>query len=338
VILPVHNLVEALAVEYRLTIASPVQRSSVHKFYAAKSLRRRDNFHLAPNGSLPDLNENFQFYAPGVLSVFDVNRRLYEVSRRPVIQDLSWKVRCDLMLLLSGWWPESDDEPPPERDSGAVMHLRHVLSSPAYAVAQVGESTNGTSCVVIQSSNGRDILWLDPQFNYAIRQRQWLNRPDGDVIFRQDVSEFANVRVRNGLVERDFWFPKQIAVMRRDRQGSPASEQRMDVNIISWRVNSQPEKEIAFNPPPGTVIVDRDTGDMNHVPGGMSLIEDNIHLATSLRATNRRPQASPTHFWDAILIIGVAANGLIIFWTLRLWYRSTRDSTTNAAVGAMVSK
>jgi hypothetical protein len=284
---------ESLQVEYTgegLAHGSSATRSSVlRRVVTAAGVRRRiESWHSTT--SFPeelDIGHNLLVYdgsrlvdlKPPLVYCETFNRTASRFAR---------KTRCEYILECTGWWPPGDDPKTPFSDIGLFLH--EALADPQCRVLPEQEEVGGAWCHVIERP-GVDRLWFDPAIGFSLRRRRWSPRNSGFLPTDYQLSD--HVEVAPGV-----WFPRRLRRIiyetptMADRPGRVESDATAVVTRIA--VNRDFGADLAIVIPPGTCVLNSDTGEFSMVPGGdLSQLDRIIEREASRGAVYARLGLAP---------------------------------------------
>ena len=268
-----------------------------------------------------DMHVNEVYCTGNELNVFYPNGAYFEISKHNASQPFAWPVRAEFFLVCLGWWPPGDSTTPPG-DPGYFLH--EALKRPHYGVSRLQEVMDGAWCHVVEYP-GRDRIWLDPAAGFAMRQRMCFS---GDPPRLKQI-----IRARDfHEVEAGVWLPFSLERVaydptRCDDSGAPAVELAVQCSLLKAEANKVRDEDFHFSPPAGTLVQDRDTGEMWQIPGGLELLDRIIGIAkgririyAKLRA-ERTPVA--VHSWvkQTQVPVVMAILAVVDLYIIRKWTR-----------------
>lgn len=228
-----------------------------------------------------------RFYDGSHFNVFKHYRRRYETANTVVRSIHVDKVRTNMLFECLGWWPPEDPNSPP-LVNGQPHYLKHILEDPRLRLAG-RDDIDGNPVAIIEIPSVVQ-LWIDEEHGF-IRRRVQLQHVNGaDVVRAQfEMSEFA-------AYQQDVWLPAVI-IRRFPRMSVSDTFHRCE--FVS--VNSVDTSLFSFDPPPGTLIYNRDTDETSQVPGGLDYLEAISRRTISLSQASKVDSPYATT-WD----VGVA--------------------------------
>ncbi|MFV0445929.1 MAG: hypothetical protein ACK5Q5_20310 [Planctomycetaceae bacterium] len=222
---------------------------------AADGGRRYERFWHVPVGWEHDPLAIERFLKPGSWNVFMPYQRRYEMSERFAVSPYCDKARINVLYESIGWWPPGDASPRPT-SHGVPVFIVDVVSHPQFALTGEIELIDGHQCE-IASIPSVVSLWYDPTLN-VIRKRVDRYHVDyqSDPVIGEDLfSRF--VEVAPGV-----WLPSEI-------QRRVIGRGHTSVLTVTYAVNEATNAGLFdFEPPPGTLVYDRDTDTAYQLPGG----------------------------------------------------------------------
>ena len=185
-----------------------------------------------------------------------------------------WKLREDIILYSLGWWPNEDD--PPLRDPDSIgSYLRFVVDSQSYSFATTPDR-DGLDCVVVEAL-GRDRLVLSPDLGFAIRERETFDIISGRLSRRQVSSDFKRYSIDQNEENISVWLPSHVVVTTfKNHHDKSELANTVMIDIERIVVNKIPADAFSLIPPPGTLIANRDTGQVSQIPGGLDLLDETV--------------------------------------------------------------
>jgi len=115
------------------------------------------------------------------------------------------------------------------------------------------------------------------------------------------------------LLGENLWLPYRLSRAAR----SPAI--RVETIVEHYRVNDVADSVFQFDPPPGTIVYDRDTDQYHQIPGGMELL-DQVAALVSHRVTARGGATNP---WRGAFLVGA---GSFVIAYIGLWLSARRPA------------
>jgi hypothetical protein len=308
-------------------------------------------------------------YTGKTLDVFFTSQRIYETSVKNAQSESTLKVKNDFVLDCLGWWPPDDPTPVPLIQGVRPFYLHAILSPqgqraftpptiagilgavsapslptvagtladvalkerrfalPDFRVLPRQEQVDGAWCHVLDQP-GCDRLWIDPKVGFRARRRELYSGTSPDLVARYELSDF---RECSGV-----WIPwtfSRTQIFPNQRTGAPNGLRlQADATVVRAEVNQTPEEFFHFQPPPGTLVRNRDTTEITQVPGGRDLLDSEIE-------TVRRPVAQGTldlrtaaQKWEtsgAFLAVFLAVG--LTGWVVWIVWRGRREPTGSVA-------
>ena len=140
-------------------------------------------------------------------------------------------------------------------DSRAEHRLPDALQLQSATVAHGTESVDGHECVVIEiAADARQVLWCDPQLNFAVRRWDHYESGTNHRTWRYELSDF--VQIITG-----FWAPRRCTRLRWATMKAPPQIRAKPLMSYKYQVleihaNDVPDSLFTLAIPPGTVVVD----------------------------------------------------------------------------------
>jgi hypothetical protein len=258
----------------------PHPRTSRHTIAALGHLRFGEHVHWTAD--VPpelDTNHHLVYFTGRTLDVFYPFDRYYQISEQNAKSEFSWKVRADLYLQTLGWWPPNDNTDPPN-PGGSPLFLHEVLAQSDCRVLPNQERFNGDWCHVVERP-GLEKLWIDPTIGFSLRRRERYARPKSILHTRYELWDYREVST-------EIWIPfgfRRIIYDTRQAAATatPPVRSHAECTVEDVEVNQLSETLFRFTPPPGTLIDNRDTGEVKQVPGGVSFLVQVVDRAIIAR-------------------------------------------------------
>lgn len=332
-----HNGVESLDVSYRVfnradTPDRPVWYASTRA--AIKGSRRfLEAVHFSDSQPPElDLNHGWTYFTGDEYSVFYVNGRYYETSKRNAKLHFAWKLRAERYIMMSGWWPNADDRPPPDLLSVPFTPLRYVVADDGYRLAATTELIHGCACLVLEKA-GHDKVWLDVEKGYAVRRRERCNPDTGTLVARVDCFDFRCYHSDGAII----WLPWRIETVRFNQpaDGVAASgKYTTDVTqVTALTVNDVSDDVFVFIPPPGTLIQDRDTGRYTQIPGGRDVLDHSARIGGEIVRRAAPDHVIPRYNLRTGVLLGTCIVIALNVWlSLRLWFSGRHPNLGDGAI------
>ncbi len=268
-----------------------------------------------------DLDHHFVFFNGRSLDVYYPALGWLQTSRHDVDGVHAWKVRSPFLMECLGWWPPHDGTELPL--AGVPFFLHDALAQPDCVVAPWQEQVEGEWCHVVERP-GADRLWFAAGRGCSLVRRE---RFAGDPSVRVALIELRSQReVAPGL-----WLPFDVhQVLFEPEQPSGRLVPFEETHCRVLRVDLSRADHIAFHfePPPGTLVEDRDTGIMTQVPGGIGFVDEVVDLAELRLRCRARSHPNPATItgrgWNRlVLFASIGGMSSLILWSIgRGLYRS----------------
>jgi hypothetical protein len=269
-----------------------------------------------------DMHVNEVYYTGQELNVFYPNGAYYEVSKRNASRPYAWPERAEFFLVCLGWWPPEDSSTPPG-DPGFFLH--EALQRPNYKVLRLQQLVDGVWCHVVECP-GKDQIWLDPAAGFAMRHRKCFS---GDPPILTQLIRARDFRE----IEAGVWLPfsfERVAydTSRCDESGAPVVEAAARCFLVKAESNNVRDEDFHFSPPAGSLVQNRDTGEMWQIPGGLEVLDRIISIAqgrlevyAKLRTESTPSPALPWGKQIHAGLVVVAVLALIDLFIIRKWIR-----------------
>jgi hypothetical protein len=283
----------------------PVSNRTV---FAAKGMFRFASYSHFTTG-VPDeldVEQNQVFFTGDTLDVYYPLKAYYETSRESARLPSSWKVRAEFFLECLAWWPPTDGTTPPGEQERFYLH--DALRQPGCRVLPHQEKIDGAWCHVVERA-GVDKVWLDPALGFAMRRREWAVARPPLLCAHYELSDYREAR-------RRVWIPWRLRrVLYRATGAATDSGGVVDKDVVCTmvrvEVNQVEDSIFRFAPPPGTLVEDRDTGEIRQVPGGAALLDAIADVAQKrmvAASAGRKPEgvgAAPSRLGTGLALVAV---------------------------------
>lgn len=319
-ILDSQDAVESISVHYSartaITGSEEFQSSIEVRLKACGSQRFREVIHWSPSRPRAvDFNHMQQFLTKTEFNVLYVAQRIYERASYVEHSVAPWKLRYDLVMDCLGWWP-ADDIAPPVASGSPAQFLRFSAQSVDYQTS--GEmDLDGIHCLCLKSGQD-DLIWVAPERSFAILRRETRDPRGNGSVRKQLSSDLKRARGPG----KTFWYPARSRIEITNPSVPNEGVRTIEVNVHSLVINSV--RSEAFTPQllPGTLIDNKDTGEIVQIPGGLDLLDDSIQMGKSILDLASKQhdssdrewpvnQSAPHLWWLAYAAIGLIALSLI---------------------------
>ncbi|HUY91554.1 MAG TPA: hypothetical protein VMV10_22630 [Pirellulales bacterium] len=222
--------------------------------------------HYTDNILLRDTNDSRHYFEPGAVKSYYPFRRTYEVTHRfSSVAALTDKIRRYPLFEGLGWWPPDDATAPP-KFFDAPWFTHEVLASKDAVLEEARSTIDGLECDVL-SVPGVHRLWFDARRRTLVRRERYAGQPLKPVAICV-LSDYREVIP--GL-----WLPYEIV------RELPAVPLKSRFLVDRYSINDVKSEDFAFDPPPGTIVADRDTGSATQLRGGFDHLD---FVARSVKA------------------------------------------------------
>jgi hypothetical protein len=285
-------------------------------------------------GFPPELDPGYSkgYFTGKTLNVFFPSLRYCETQKGNDVVARAWKLRVNFLLECLGWWPPADETNPPKRDHPFFLH--EALAENAFTVLPRQEEIDGHSCHVLLRL-GVDKVWLDPAIGFAARRRELYAGKPSVLAILYELSDYREAAP-------GIWIPWSLRRVFYDtRHAAPASTPLIDKDTVCTmlraEVNQVPLDQFDFAPPPGTLVQNRDTGEMIQVPGGLDFLDDVVGIARARadiyasrfdsrnKGLNRHPWRG--YVFLAALFLLTILDAYLLRTVLKRWFHTLRHQT-----------
>lgn len=249
-----HAKLTGLFAEYRSWHEGKPETLVTFAVAASGSSRFESLWHGRRDARHEDQMSITRYYDGEFFNLFNHYEKSYEVARRYALPQYLSKIRDLTLFECLGWWPPGDSEPPLRRE-GRPEYVAEIFADPETRLLAEEDVVDGHPCRIVELP-GAVRLWIDPQLG-VIRRREQLGLKGGRASVLA-VYELSDFRQREGI-----WLPHRI--IRRFSGGGPTTRHEID----RYEVNGQVGDVFRFDPPPGSIVYDRDTDTYSQVPGGL---------------------------------------------------------------------
>jgi hypothetical protein len=277
----------------------------------AKGISR---FELAWHGSwdksADDPRTYVRFYNGSDFNIFNYHTLRYDISKRFACRPYTDKVASNMLLESLGWWPP-DDTTPPLKSKGEPCFLVDICRDSRLVLRATREKVDGQDCHVMEIPHITR-LWVDPSL-CVLRRRDEL-RPISDD--RTDVLCSMTFRNHRNYGE-GIWLPTRIVRVFPGNQLGTTTHQ-----IEYGEVNAVRDETFAFEPPPGTLIFDRDRDELRQIPGGLEHL-DLLSRRVLLQTNDRRESHGVVSWRQSAAMLSAFCGGFsvgLILWLRRHWF------------------
>jgi hypothetical protein len=250
-----HAKLAGLFAEYRSWHDGRPETIVTFAVAASDSSRFESLWHGRRDARHEDQMSITRYYDGEFFNLFNHYERSYEVARRYALPQYLSKIRDLTLFECLGWWPPGDSEPPPRRE-GRPEYVAEIFADPETRLLADEDVVDGHPCRIVELP-GAVRLWIDPGLG-VIRRREQLGSSQEGRATVLAVYELSDFRQREGI-----WLPHRI--IRRFSGGGPTTHHEID----RYEVNGQVGDVFRFDPPPGSIVYDRDTDTYSQVPGGL---------------------------------------------------------------------
>lgn len=216
-----------------------------------------------------------RYYDGVFFNVFGHYDRRYEVTKRFAVRPYLEKLQGLTLFECLGWWPPGDPAPP-LRMGGEPMFLVDIFADPRIRILPKQKSTGGHACAVVEIPSVLQ-LWIDPRLG-VVRRWVWMESAEASRVGRRIFATYQLSDFRR--YEGGIWLPHRIT------REFPMRDITTIHIIDSYDVNHIRDELFEFEPPPGSLVYNRDTDTFRQVPGGLDALEAVVRRAASETALN----------------------------------------------------
>lgn len=297
-ILARHDRLRSLAATVRSrNLAADYNTHSIVKAWGDRRFYER--WHGPPSARNTDPGRLLRYYDTERFDVFSGFTRDLETTRRFAVRPYIDKILPHPIYEAIGWWPPDSNLPPIRRDNGESLYLVDLLRDSRLRRDDTDSIVDGVRCDVL-AVPGVSTLWFDAEGSRLIRHD----------VFRAPATEALSPGTTATLTARfemgDFRpvDATPITLPFRFTRWFPETKVRTRHDILSYRVNSLGKSDFLFDPPPGTLILDRDTDTRRQIPGWPEGLEAAAELVVELSSGPDDERDRQTLAAPATLIAG----------------------------------
>jgi hypothetical protein len=308
-----------LDVTYRADLRGPGGRDP----YPGEYLRRRVvaldrrrylrtlTLRSAEDGREEVLHDMHQFYGPDFWDVYAPGSRRYETSKRFTEHPSTIKALGEVYLETIAWFPPGDTSKPLVQ-FGRAFFPTELLAREKCRLVPYRQVIDGESCHGFEVP-GLDRLWFaDADGSLKLRLRAYPGSGKPYLGYRlTDHREVApGVRL-----------PFCVVVVEYDEETGKA-RRWMKYSVDQASANDIDEAVFRFTPGPGTMVYDRDTDQLEVVPGGLDYLDEVARQSIALCPTRAPPRTLRSLRFNFCLaaLIGLAATlagSVAVDWVTR---------------------
>lgn len=221
--------------------------------------------------------------------------------------DQASKIRADFYLECLGWWPSDDDSMVPRGKEG--VFLRNALEQGHWVVRPWLEAIGSAWCHVIEARERRDKMWLDSSLGFALRRREMSFGMGTGRLARYELSDYRDVQ--DGIDVP--WQVRRTVYTRASLDKDDYVVEKDAISrVLRVEVNEVHPRMFILDAPAGTLIEDRDSGDISQVLGGLGFLDSVVEIAKARAVIGRQAAAdrgmrveSPQ--WHAYSFVSIVA-------------------------------
>ena len=267
---------------------------------AIKGYRRFvETIHLWPGSTWEeDADWTRNYMREGTMEVLWVLRRHAEVSRE--FSDVSNNPKLEpvfeeFLLECSGWWPEDSSADASQQALVPEAALHKVLAHPDAVLKETLDVVRERPCVVVSVHEGHTQLWLDTERGGALVRRHVTL--DNGLYAVYENSDFHEVAPGS-------WLPWRMerTLHRGDRPGDlsggePTILSQSIREVTKMEVNNVADHLFKMQPPPGTIVVDKDHDTVEFIPGGLELLDEFAAISQKMVWPEKRSSEKLRSVW-----------------------------------------
>lgn len=300
-VMAAQNDIRSLRAVFRLRGDKDDLRYELREVIAAKGVSRYLRVRRFFENKWVQALEDYDSFYDGIhFTTYGPVQHNYEVTKRFAVEPNTEKIRGHGFWDALGWWPEDDSSPPPSY-GGRTYFIRHILADPNCRVADTQELIDERWCHLVEVP-GAWRLWIDVPRAVLLRRECFVG-PESRLLSRCELRDYKEV---SDGIELPFLMVRAI----------PAGGVTGIFTVDEYHVNDVSDDLFRFRPPPGTLIVDRDTDKWHQVPGGLECLDDICDQVVRWSAGPSRGQdkslASRAHIVFGMVLAAVAGAVCVI--------------------------
>ncbi|MEQ8856529.1 hypothetical protein [Gimesia sp.] len=270
----------------------------VSSIYAAKGEMRFSSIWHGPK-SARDLDpfSTTQFYNGDVFDLFFHFSRRYETTKKHANQEFLWKVQKTMYFESLGWWPNTDASKPPTT-RGQPCFLPDILKD--HRLQLIGSDiVRGRACDILEIPNV---------------VRLYIGKKNG-IPYRRDLLHNVNNRVHPWATFhfKDYRKENGILIPHTVERIFPELHIHTVAKVKFCEVNSVPDDFFSIPLQPGSMIINRDTGETTLIPGGLDCMTRMLNYA-SAKISKKNKKTTQSKYTSSMIFIL-----FILGWMLNLF-------------------
>ena len=261
-----------------------------------------------------------QFYGRDFWNVFSPMSRRYETTRRLTDHPSKIKALGEVYLETIAWFPPGDPSRPPVQ-MGRPFFPTELLAKEKCTLVPHGQVIDGEACHGFEVA-GLDRLWFsDADGSLKLRLRRYPGSGKPYLGYRlTDHREVGPGPVR---------LPFRAETVEYD-EATGSSKRWIGFAVSAATANRVDESVFQFIPGPGTMVYDRDTDQLDIIPGGLDHLEEVVRQSTM--ACPVRPPPKRLRDYRARLALAAAVGFTIVALARKLPARR-RSAASKRVVG-----
>lgn len=207
-----------------------------------------------------DPNEVLSMYdGDSFFGLYPYARVCSETAVTPETIFFTDKVRRHAFWESLGWWPPDDESEPPKLGETPIFLLDLMRNREVQAREITSES--GRACLSI-TLDGVDEILFDLEYGQITSRRRF--DPNSNLLVLE--IESSNFR----QLDDGIWLPYRIDRTFIDPNGIP---NKSTYRVLRYQLNDLSEKDFQLPIEPGYLLVDRASGKLDQVPGGVEFLD-----------------------------------------------------------------
>ncbi|MFO0812083.1 MAG: hypothetical protein U0796_02625 [Gemmatales bacterium] len=269
---------------------------------SVKGIMRRFSRELCgrDDANLFDTNRYTSLYKNDAWNLYYPLARHYEKSIKLTKHDSTLKVRNEAFIESLSWWPPDDSSQPPELPD-RPFYLLQVLEKCQCKLENYEECFDGVWCAVVIDP-GRDRILIDPDTG-TLRRRILTSAKHSRPVMEYRLMAYSEILPK-------LFLPRVIERV----SFSEVDGSKMSTSVFVVRdylVNQLTDGHFQIDPEPGTLVIDRDTDEHSHIPGGFDLLDQVSSRARLVVPFSSATLVKPPEGPSALFLTGVIATGCV---------------------------
>lgn len=227
--------------------------------FACQGQKRRVHFWHGQSTWSADPRNLLQIYDGETFNVFFFDSLRYEVANRVVNEGHLSKVRTNFFYEAIGWLPEWFQ--PDNLQRAELGYLPWVLDDERLRLYE-SRQLRGTNCAIVGIPTVVN-LWIDENNGRILRKEFFTHDEDGRSMMA------ATYTLQNFQEVLDSVFLPTLVSRKFPTHAAPDAVH----TCVYDQVNQVPDLAFQFRPPPGSIVVDRDSDSFHQIPGGKYMMD-----------------------------------------------------------------